>query len=399
MTDTKEPISTHELTQTRTLLLAMTSGLAVASMYYCQPLLGLLMTQLHVSSEQVGYIPTVTQLGYALGMLLLTPLGDRVDRRQLVTVKGVLLTTALVVTAFSDSVMTLCIASLAIGVLATLAQDMIPAAAALSLPEHRGNNVGKILTGLLLGILLSRVVSGFLAAWLGWQSIFLIAAVCMISVTLWLRAVLPEFRPTVTMPYRELIFSLFRLLGRSSVLRRAAFAQGLLGIGFSAFWSTLAVMLYQAPFHLGSETAGLFGIAGAVGALMAPLFGKYADRIGARKVTLFGCLLVASSFFCMTMVIWFQAPVPVQLGVLMVTTVLFDVGIQATFVAHQSLIYQIDPSALSRLNAVLVVSVFIGMSLGGFIASHSFALYGWLSVPLMATLAGMTAFWVRLTAD
>lgn len=277
MTDTKTQTLTHQLTPTRTLLLAMTSGLAVASMYYCQPLLGLLMTQFQVSSELIGYVPTVTQLGYALGMLLLTPLGDCLDRRQLITVKGVLLATALVVTAFSDSVMTLCIASLAIGLLATLAQDMVPTAAALSLPELRGNNVGKILTGLLLGILLSRVVSGFLAAWLGWQSIFLLAAVCMISVTFWLRTVLPAFRPTVTMPYRELIFSLFRLLGRSSVLRRAALAQGLLGIGFSAFWSTLAVMLYQSPFHLGSKTAGLFGIAGAVGALMAPLFGKTAD--------------------------------------------------------------------------------------------------------------------------
>ncbi|MBB6054739.1 MFS transporter [Tolumonas osonensis] len=394
-----DALSSHTLTPARTVLLAITSGLAVASMYYCQPLLGLLMSQLNVSSEQVGYLPTVTQLGYACGMLLLTPLGDCVDRRGLITVKGVLLSGALLITAFADSISMLYMTSLAIGLLATLAQDMIPTTAALSEPDQRGKNVGKVLAGLLIGVLLSRVASGFLAEWLGWQSIFLIAAVCMVCITFMLRAVLPVFQPMVTLPYHELIFSLFRLLFRSRVLQRAALAQGLLGVAFSAFWSTLAVMLYQAPFHLGSTAAGLFGIAGAIGAFMAPLFGKYADQLGARKVTLFGTSLVAISFLIMLLMNFTGATVPEQLAVMVVMTVLFDIGVQATFIAHQTLIYQVDPSALSRLNAVLVVSVFIGMSLGGFIASHGYASYGWVAVTALATVAGIASFVVRLTAD
>lgn len=387
------------LTPLRTLMLAMTSGMAVASMYYCQPLLGLLMNELHISSQVVGYIPTVTQLGYAFGMLLLTPLGDCFDRRFLISVKGLLLTAALATTAFSSSIYSLCAASLAIGLLATLAQDVVPAAAALSHPDQRGNNVGKIISGLLLGILLSRVISGFLAEWLGWQSIFFLAAASMFIMTMLLRSVLPVFEPMVTMPYHQLILSLFQLLKSSSILRRAALAQGLLGVSFSAFWSTLAVMLYQEPFHLGSTTAGLFGIAGAVGALLVPIFGKYADKVGARKVTIMGTLSVAGSFLVMSLGTAFGFSVPVQLVILVITTVLFDLGVQASFVAHQSIIYKVDPSALSRLNAVLVVSVFIGMASGGFLASQGYAMFGWLAVTLLAMVAGFTAFLVRLLSD
>eukprot|EP00906_Rhabdomonas_costata_P011649 RCo016598 len=399
MTELSPVVRERKLTPALTFMLAMISGLAVASLYYCQPLLGLLMSEFHVGSQEVGYIPTFTQLGYALGIFLLIPLGDCYDRRKLITLKGLLLMCALAITALSPSIFYLCLTSFATGLLATLAQDIIPTAAALSDPEHRGKTIGKVLTGLLLGVLLSRVVSGFLAEWLGWQMIYFMAAALMLVMTLMLRAVLPIFEPMVTLSYRELIVSLFRLLAGSAVLRKAALSQGLLGVAFSAFWSTLAVMLYDAPFHQGSTTAGLFGIAGALGAIMAPLFGKYADQVGAEKVTRLGTASVALSFALMTLVALMDVSVPVQLAVLVLTTILFDLGVQATFVAHQSIIYKVDPSALSRLNSILVVSVFIGMSLGGFLASHGYALYGWPAVTVLATVAGVFALIVRLRSE
>ncbi len=390
------PVAIYEqkLTPKLTFLLAMTAGLAVASLYYCQPLLGLLKSELHAGSREVGYIPTLTQLGYALGMFLLTPLGDCYDRRKLITIKGLMLMMALVITSLSSSIFYLCIASFVTGLLATLAQDIIPTAAALSDPDQRGRTVGKILTGLLLGVLLSRVASGFLAEWFSWRAIYILAAILVLIAVLILRSVLPTFVPSVSLPYRTLIFSLFSLVKRSSVLRKAALSQGLLGVAFSAFWSTLAVMLFQ----LGSTVAGLFGIAGALGAGMAPVFGKFADRIGANKVTLIGSSTVAISFFLMFLISVLDVSNNVVLTVLVITTILFDMGIQATFVSYQSIIYKVDPSALSRLNAVLVVSVFIGMSTGGFLGSQGYALFGWPVVTLLASVAAVLAFVVRLMA-
>ena len=394
------PVAIYEqrLTPKLTFLLAMTAGLAVASLYYCQPLLGLLKSELHAGSREVGYIPTLTQLGYALGMFLLTPLGDCYDRRKLITIKGLMLMMALVITSLSSSIFYLCIASFVTGLLATLAQDIIPTAAALSDPDQRGRTVGKILTGLLLGVLLSRVASGFLAEWFSWRAIYILAAILVLIAVLILRSVLPTFVPSVSLPYRTLIFSLFSLVKRSSVLRKAALSQGLLGVAFSAFWSTLAVMLFDPPFQLGSTVAGLFGIAGALGAGMAPVFGKFADRIGANKVTLVGSSTVAISFFLMFLASVLNVSNNVVLTVLVITTILFDMGIQATFVSHQSIIYKVDPSALSRLNAVLVVSVFIGMSTGGFLGSQGYALFGWPVVTLLASVAAVLAFVVRLMA-
>lgn len=380
-------------------VLATGAGLAVASLYYCQPLLGILGQSISASTKEVGYIPTFTQLGYALGMLLLTPLGDRYDRRNVITLKGLLLIGALAFTAMSQNITYLCIASFLIGLMATLAQDIVPAAAALSAPENRGKTVGKIMTGLLLGILLSRAVSGFMAEWFGWRGIFIVAALAMLLVVIILRRVLPKFTPTVTLKYSELIFSVFGLLAKSAALRKAALAQGLLGVSFSAFWSILAVMLYDKPFHMGSTTAGLFGLAGALGALMAPVFGKFADRIGAEKVTHMGTLSVAVSFIFMFLFSLLNVDIYIKLGVLVLTTILFDMGVQATFIAHQSIIYKVDPTALSRLNAIIVVGAFTGMAIGGFIGSQLYASWGWPAVTLLAMIAAILAFITRILPE
>jgi predicted MFS family arabinose efflux permease len=391
------PIATAPLAQlpaSLVLLLASGAGLAVASLYYSQPMLGVLGADIGASVGTIGLVPTLTQLGYALGILLLAPLGDRFDRRRIILAKAAALVAALLVAAAAPSITLLLVASLAIGVAATMAQDIVPAAATLAPEAQRGKVVGTVMTGLLLGILLSRVVSGFVAEHFGWRSMFLAAAasVALIGLAAWRG--LPRFKPSTQLAYGALLATLATLWRRHGRLRRATLAQALLSVGFSAFWSTLAVMLHGAPFHLGSAAAGAFGLAGAAGALAAPLAGRLADRRGPELVTRLGAALVALSFAAMAL-----APLltpPAQLALLVACAVGFDLGVQATLVAHQTIVYGIDPGARSRLNAVLFVGMFIGMALGAALGSLLLATWGWLAVTTLAAATALAALAVRL---
>jgi predicted MFS family arabinose efflux permease len=387
-------VSARHLPAPLVLLLASGAGLAVASIYYSQPMLSELGAGMGASTSTVGLVPTLTQLGYALGILLLAPLGDRFDRRRIILLKAAALVAALLAAATAPSMAVLLAASLVIGLVATLAQDIVPAAATLAPDAHRGKVVGTVMTGLLLGILLSRVVSGFVADQFGWRAMFVLAAasIAAIGVALW-RA-LPRFQPTTQLPYGALLGSLWQLWMRHAPLRRAALAQGLLSVGFSAFWSTLAVMLHDAPFHLGSSAAGAFGLAGAAGALAAPVAGRLSDRHGPERVTRLGAGLVVLSFAAMAL-----GPLltpHAQLLLLAVGAIGFDLGAQATLIAHQTIVYGIDPAARSRLNAVLFVGMFIGMASGAALGSLLLAHGGWIAVVLLATTSSLAALAVRL---
>lgn len=375
------------------LLLASGASLSVASLYYSQPMLGILATDIGVSALDIGFVPTLTQLGYALGILLLAPLGDKHDRRNIILIKAGLLVASLIAAAFAQSLSILLVASLAIGLTATMAQDIVPAAATLAHESRRGKVVGTVMTGLLMGILLSRVVSGFVAEHFGWRTMFVLAAVgvTMIAVAIWRG--LPHFAPTTTLSYRALLGSLLDLLRRHGTLRRAALAQGLLAMGFSAFWSTLAVMLHAEPFHMGSAVAGAFGLAGAVGALAAPMAGHLADKRGPGVVTKLGAGLTAVSFAAMSLSP-FLSPTA-QLWLLGIGTVGFDLGVQSSLIAHQTIVYGIDPGARSRLNAVLFVGMFVGMATGATLGSALLAQWGWTGVTSMATATALAALAVR----
>ncbi|MBB3014974.1 MFS transporter [Cupriavidus alkaliphilus] len=376
------------------LLLATGAGLAVASLYYSQPMLGVMAPDLHASDATAGAIPTLTQLGYALGILLLAPLGDRYDRRHIIVAKAVALVGALLLAGLAPGIGMLLVSSLVVGLSATLAQDIVPAAATLAPAAQRGKVVGTVMTGLLLGILLSRVVSGFVAAHFGWRAMFVLAAASMAAVALVARRQLPRFSPATTLPYLALLASLAALWREHGALRRAALAQGLLSVGFSAFWSTLAVMLHGAPFHLGSEAAGAFGLAGAAGALGAPLAGRLADRGGPERVTRAGAALAALSFAAMLLTP-LLAP-QAQLWLIGASAIGFDLGVQVALVAHQTIVYGIDPGARSRLNAVLFVCMFTGMAAGAALGSLVLARFGWTGVAALATGAALCALAVRL---
>ncbi len=387
-------IPAHAVSRWVILLLAIGAGFSVASIYYAQPLLPLMGSDLHLSIEGMGLVPTLTQAGYAMGILFLLPLGDRHDRRTLILIKSTALAAVLLACSMVAELHTLLIVSLLIGMAATMAQDIVPAAAILAPEGKQGKTVGTVMTGLLLGILLSRTVSGVIGEAFGWRVMYQLAAasIAIIGVVMW--AILPRFAIHSTLSYPALLRSMEHLWRRYPALRRAALAQGFLSIAFSAFWSTLAVMLLE-RYHLGSAVAGGFGIAGAAGALAAPLAGGLADKLGAGRVTQLGAALVTVSFALM-----FLMPmlgVHGQLILIGISAVGFDLGLQSSLVAHQNLVYSLEPQARGRLNALLFTVVFIGMALGSALGTKVYALAGWPAVVALATLTGAIALGIRLT--
>ena len=376
------------------LLLATGAGLAVASLYYSQPMLGVLGADIGASTRAIGFVPTLTQLGYALGILLLAPLGDRYDRRRIILIKAAVLVAALLLAGAAPGIATLLFASLVIGLSATMAQDIVPAAATLAPEASRGKIVGTVMTGLLLGILLSRVVSGFVAEHFGWRTMFIAAAASIAIIGAVAARGLPRFKATTHLAYGALLGSLRKLWKQHGALRRATLAQGLLSVGFSAFWSTLAVMLHGEPFHLGAAAAGAFGLAGAAGALAAPIAGRMADRRGPELVTRLGAGLVLLSFAVMALAP-FMLP-QAQLWLLVIGAIGFDLGLQASLISHQTIVYGIEPSARSRLNAVFFTGVFIGMAVGSAAGALLLAQWGWMAVVGLATAAAAGALAVRL---
>lgn len=374
-------------------VLALGAGFSVAAIYYAQPLLPLMGSDLHLTINGMGLVPTLTQAGYALGILFLLPLGDRYDRRRLILAKCAALALLLLACSFTSQLSALLAVSLLLGMAATMAQDIVPAAAILAPEGKQGKTVGTVMTGLLLGILLSRTVSGFVGAAFGWRVMFQLAAasITFIGTLMWF--VLPRFAIHSTLSYPQLMKSMAHLWQRYPALRRAAFAQGFLSIAFSAFWSTLAVMLLE-KYQLGSAVAGTFGIAGAAGALAAPLAGGLADKVGAEKVTQLGAALVSVSFALMFVLPF--VPTHAQLVIIALAAVGFDLGLQSSLVAHQNLVYGLEPQARGRLNALLFTVVFIGMALGSALGSKVYSVAGWSGVVALATLTGLIALVIRL---
>lgn len=375
-------------------VLALGAGFSVAAIYYAQPLLPLIGQDLHLNINGMGLVPTLTQAGYALGILFLLPLGDRYDRRSLILLKSLSLAVLLLACSFIGQLHSLLLVCLLMGMAATMAQDIVPAAAILAPEGKQGKTVGTVMTGLLLGILLSRTVSGLVGEAFGWREMYQLAAVsiAVISAIMW--TVLPRFAAHSTLNYPSLMISMAQLWQRYPTLRRAALAQGFLSIAFSAFWSTLAVMLSE-HYHMGSAVAGAFGIAGAAGALAAPLAGHLADKVGAEKVTQLGALLVTLSFSMMFLLP--ALPVHGQWLLIALSAVGFDLGLQSSLVAHQNLVYSLEPQARGRLNALLFTLVFIGMALGSVLGSQVYRVANWEGVVGLATLSGVIALAIRLT--
>src|SRR5471030_138872 len=278
------------------LVLATIAGVSVANIYTNQPLLAAFRASFPESSGMIGAVPAVTQLGYAIGMLLLAPLGDRFDRRLIILLQLAALGIALVAATAAPTLGVLIAASLALGIVATIAQQAVPFAAELAPPAQRGHAVGMVMSGLLLGILLARTAAGIVAEYFGWRTVFGASVVALLALAVVIILRLPKSQPTSTLPYGKLMVSMWHLVVEHRALREASLTGAALFAAFSIFWSVLALLLSGAPFHLGPQAAGLFGIVGAAGAIAAPLAGKFSDRRGPRAVISLSIVLVAVSF-------------------------------------------------------------------------------------------------------
>lgn len=365
-------------------LLAVGAGAGVANIYYIQPLLPLVRDSLALTSEQAGLVSAVAQAGYAGGLLLLAPLGDLVDRRRVILAKSALLVFALLAVAAAPNFAALLSACLAVGILGSLGQDFVPVAAHLATEETRGRIIGAVTTGILSGILLSRTLAGTLGDLFGWRAVYGCAAAVTAAVGVSLWRGLPSMPAAAAGSYAVLLRSVVMLACRHAILRKAMATQALLASTLGAFWSTLALMLAEPPFELGAGPAGAFGLAGAAGALAAPLFGRLADHQGPRLAIRLGCLLVGVSFVMMLIL---RGSLPI----LIAGAVLFDLGVMAGLVSHQSIAATIDPAARSRLNGLLMATAMAGVATGAIAGAWAWNRFGWAGVCLSGALAGFMA--------
>lgn len=365
-------------------LMAIGAGIGVANVYYVQPVIPLVQTTFGITPEAASLVPAVSQAGYAAGMLLLAPLGDILDRKRLILTKFALLVVALLAEATAPALSVLLAASLALGLLGSVGQDFIPLAAQHAPAERRGRTIGLVTTGLLCGVLLSRTIGGIVGDFFGWRAMFWIAAVMVALLALAVWRLLPHQSATVTGTYVGLLRSLATLTYQHPMLRKALATQALLAATLGAFWSTLALMLAEPPFRLGAGVAGAFGLAGAAGAFGAPLFGGFADRRGPLAAIRVGCLLVAGAFALMLML-------PHSFAALVAGAVLFDLGVMAGLVSHQTIVTAIAPDARSRLNGLLMTAAMVGMSIGAVAGGWAWSRYGWIGVCLVGVMAGLLA--------
>jgi predicted MFS family arabinose efflux permease len=382
------PTDSHHPHYSRAMLfvLATIASVSVANIYFNQPLLAAFRTSFPQHDWLIGAVPAVTQLGYALGMLLLAPLGDRFDRRLIILLQLAGLGVALIVATFAPTLGVLVAASFALGIVATIAQQAVPFAAELAPAAKRGHAVGVVMSGLLLGILLARTVSGFVAQYFGWRAVFGASFVATIALAILVVVRLPRSKPTSTLPYGRLLASMWHMVLESPALREASVTGGALFAAFSIFWSVLTLLLAGEPFHLGPQAAGLFGIVGAAGALAAPLAGKSADKRGPRAVITLAIGLVAISY--LVFAVSGRSLVGLVIGVLVL-----DVGVQAAQISNQSRIYALKPDARSRVNTVYMTAYFIGGAAGSMIASIAWHAFGWLGVCLAGLAATGFAGW------
>lgn len=357
------------LTRPQLVTMTVAAGICVANIYYNQPLLKDMARDLQVDERRIGLISVLTQSGYALGLFFLTPLGDKVPRKRLMLYLLVLLIASCLGMAAAKGLMAIYAMCLCVGAGSVIAQVILPMAAGMD-PENKGKNVGIIFTGILTGILAARVVSGYVATWLNWRWVYGVSAGLVLLAGIGLQVMLPNIKPAFGGSYIRLLGSVLQQVRRFSLLRETA-ALGALVFGtFCSFWTTLTFHLGGAPFNYGADKIGLFGVLAIGGALLAPVFGKLADkRHPARSQVLTTCLMITSILVMMAM--------PGGLVATIVTVLLLDIGVQATQVTNVATIYTLDPAAHSRINTVYMTAYFLGGSIGTFAGVQCFHMGGW----------------------
>ena len=353
--------------------LAIVAGISVANLYYNQPLLNLMRDDLDTTDFRANLIAMVTQGGYALGLLFIVPLGDLFHRKKIILLNFAVLVAALCAMAAARDIYTVWGASLLTGICSVVPQIFVPIASQYSRPEHKGRNVGLVISGLLTGILASRVVSGWVGDVLGWREMYVIAAVGMCLCALVVLKVLPDIPPTFKGQYRTLMGSLFLLVRDHPALRVYSVRAGLAFGSFLALWSCLAFKMEGAPFHADSDVVGALGLCGIAGALTASFVGNHVKRVGIRNFNYIGCALILSAWA--SLYFGGSSYAGIIAGVLLI-----DIGMQCIQLSNQTSIFELCPSASNRVNTIFMTTYFIGGSLGTFLAGSFWHVGGWAGV-------------------
>ncbi|MCF3136317.1 MFS transporter [Streptomyces olivochromogenes] len=373
-----QPVSVPEVavpqrtTPALTLVMAVACGLTVANLYYAQPLLDLVARSFGVGQGAATTVVTLTQAGYALGLLFLLPLGDLVENRRLATRTLLVTATALLLAGASPVFGMFLAVSVLVGTTSVVAQILVPLAAHLALPDQRGKAVGQVMSGLLTGILLARTVASLVAELLGWRAIYVISAVLMLVLAVVLRRILPQHAPDHTTGYRTLLASLGELVRHEPVLRRRALCQASMFGAFTTFWTSIAYELVD-EHHFGQAQIALFALVGAGGAVAAPIAGRLADRGHAHGAS-GAALLLASVVFLLAALGHDSVPL------LVLTAVLLDFAVQCHQVLSQHEIYALRGDARARINTVFMTTVFVGGSASSAVTGALHTAYGWTGV-------------------
>lgn len=366
------------------LLLAVACGLSVANLYYAQPLLHTIAASFGVGSGTAGLVVTFAQIGYAVGLAFLVPVGDLIAPRRLVPIVLSVTAAALVTSALAPSIGVLIAISLLVGLGSVAAQILIPFAATLADDARRGQVVGTVMSGLLLGILLARTLSGLVASTGSWRTIYWVAAALVTGLVIVLARALPELTVRSELSYGQLLRSTVQLFTSEPLLRRRCMLGALGMAAFSVFWTTVAFLLASPPYGYSDAVIGLFGLVGAAGALCASLAGRFADRGHSRSATGVFTAAMAVSFAVL-------AAGRMSVGWLIVGIVVLDIGVQGLQVTNQSLIYTVAPTARSRITSAYMVCYFAGGAIGSATAGAVYESSGWNGICLLGGGIGIAA--------
>lgn len=351
------------------LLMAVSAGIIVANIYYNHPILNEIGLSLNATENEAGKIAVLTQLGYGLGMFFLLPLGDKLNRKTLILFLTGALVFALIGFAFATSLLQVYIFSLLIGLCATPAQIILPMAATMN-SANRGKTVGVVFSGILVGILGARVLSGLITGWFGWRSVYFVSAGMVLTIFVLQRIHLPEVAPKFKGNYLKLLKSTLLLIKEYSVLRQAALLGSFTFGIFSSFWTTLTFHLSTGPLNYTASTIGLFGLIAIGGALVAPYFGKLADKGNSYKSLLTTVGSIIGSVVLLKLF-------PLSLPVLIISIFFLDIGVQATQVTNFTRIYSLHEHAHSRLNTIYMTTYFIGGAIGTYFGLLSWKIGKW----------------------
>lgn len=357
-------------------LLGLACAVGVGTIYYNQPLLLLMGRSFHADDHAMGFVATATQLGYAAGLLTIVPLGDIRDRRGLMQKLYAAVGISLAVAGLTQTLSQMLIMSIVMGVLASVTHIALPMAPDLVGPEKRGQAIGTVMTGLLLGVLLARTFAGWLSKLGSWRVVYFAAAAMSLAFVPIISRMMPKLAPKQAIPYGELLKSLFTIFRREPLLRESAAMGALTFASFSCFWTTIAFMLHD-HFGLGAGVAGSFGVVGAAGAMLAPIAGKLSDKHGTRYVVGLAGAIFSAAVIMLWLAVKLPLPVWGAMVALVAAVVVLDAGMQMLQVGNQTRIFSLGAAERSRFNTVYMTLYFLGGAVGSAAATVVWGKWGW----------------------